>query len=264
MDPREVTAIFDARAAGYATDDWHRRYADQLVAAAPLRAGETVLDAGTGTGFAACAIAQRVGPSGRVVGVDVSAGMLAQARRLAEAAGLTNVEFVEADAANLEKYAAGTFDAVICSSALLYMNVAKALSDWHRLLKTGGVIAFSTMRAGSPSAGRIFRECAAKYGLTLSDPSEELGSEARCRKALEAAGFEVVRLLPDRVDFVTVDPVLAWEANSRAGGHAAARSLDADQQAALRQEFVAALEADAGSAARADVIFAIGRRIPNP
>ena len=261
MDPSEVTAIFDARAAGYATDDWHRRYAEQLVAAAPLRPGDVVLDAGTGTGFAACAVAQRVGLSGRVVGVDVSAGMLAQAQRLAESAGLTNVEFVEADAADLGKYEAGTFDVVICSSALLYMNVAKALTEWHRLLKVGGLIGFSTMRAGSPSAGRIFRECAAKYGLALRDPSDELGSEALCLKALETAGFADARLISDRVDFVAVDPVLAWEANSRAGGHAAVRSLDTEQQAALRREFVAALEAAAGSAARADVIFAIGRSL---
>jgi SAM-dependent methyltransferase len=261
MDPRDVTAIFDARAAGYVTDEWHRRYAEQLVATAPLRAGDVVLDAGTGTGFAARAIAKRVGPAGSVVGVDVSSGMLAQARLLLDSEGMLNVELVEADASNLDAYAARTFDAVMCSAGLLYMDVAKALAEWRRVLKSGGFVAFSTMRAGSPSAGRIFRECAAKYGLALSDPSEELGSEARCRQALEAAGFDDVRLIPDRVDFVTVDPVLAWEANSRAGGHAAARSLDAEQQSALRREFVAALETNAESAARADVIFAIGRSL---
>lgn len=166
MTPQEVAAIFDARAERYIGDDWHRRYAEQLVTVAPLRPGDRVLDAATGTGFAACAIAKRVGPSGHVLGVDVSRGMLQQAQRVIDAERLTNVELREADAMDLRALAAATFDAVVCAAGLLYMSVADALAAWHRLLTSNGVVAFSTMQTGSPSAGRIFRACAGRFGWT--------------------------------------------------------------------------------------------------
>ena len=50
MELHRIAELFDARAARYARDDWHRRYAEQLVAITPLRPGDRVLDAGTGTG----------------------------------------------------------------------------------------------------------------------------------------------------------------------------------------------------------------------
>src|SRR5690349_3304151 len=109
MNPLEVAAILDARAERYGGDDWHRRDAQALVAATPLRSGDCVLDAGTGTGFAACAVARRVGPEGRVLAVDVSAGMLRQARRVVGAEQLTNVEWLEADATDLSELAASSF-----------------------------------------------------------------------------------------------------------------------------------------------------------
>ena len=264
MDPHQVADIFNARAERYVNDDWHRRYAEQLVRVTPLRPGDRVLDAGTGTGFAAYAIARRVGPTGHVLGVDLSPAMLEQARSVRDAALLTNVEWLEADVTDLCHLAASTFDAVVCSAGLLYMPVAKALREWHRLLTSDGVAAFSTMKVGSPLAGRIFRECAARFGLDLDDPAESLGTEDRCRHVLEDAGFDRLRVISGRVDFETLDPTLAWEANFRAAGHAAARALSAERQHVLRQQFIDALNqarrADLAASSRADVIFAIGQR----
>jgi ubiquinone/menaquinone biosynthesis C-methylase UbiE len=263
-DPRQVAEIFDARAARYAHDDWHRRYAEQLVAATPLHEGDRVLDAGTGTGFAACAIARRVGPKGAVLGVDVSRNMLEQARIYAGAAQLQNIDWLEADVTDLRGCADETFDAVVCSAGLPYMPVARALAEWRRLLKKHGVVAFSAMRAGSPASGRIFRDCAARFGLDLADRMEQLGAEADCRDVLEQAGFDELRTIPGRVDFEHLDPILAWESNFRAAGHAAVRALSPELQEALRREFLDALneaiQDDSAAATRADVIFAIGRR----
>ena len=263
-DPQEVADIFNARAARYVNDDWHRRYAEQLVAVTPLRHGDRVLDAGTGPGFAACEIARRVGPTGHVLAVDISARMLEQARMVIGAAQLRNVDCLEADVSDLRSVADSSLDVVVCSAGLLYMPVAKSLREWHRLLKPEGVVAFSTMRAGSPSAGRLFRECAAKFGLDVKDRSEALGTEDRCRRVLEDAGFDRLRIVPGRVDFERLDPTLAWEANFRAAGHEAARALSAEHQDLLRQQFTEALtqamHEDLAASARADVIFAIGQR----
>lgn len=262
IDLHQVAEIFDARAPGYAHDDWHRRYAAQFVAAVPLRAGDRVLDAGTGTGFAAMAIARAVGERGTVLGVDVSPGMLAEARKGLAAGQLSNVEVQAGDATDMPHVADASVDVVTCAAGLLYMPAEKALREWARVLRPGGVVAFSTMKAGSPSAGRLFRECAARFGLTLHDPSAALGDPASCREALEQAGFTAVTVVEDRVDFDRVDPTLAWEANARAAG--VARLLEARQVAALREQYFDALSRamhrDAAAASRADVLYAIARR----
>src|SRR5687768_3081899 len=112
MNPLEVAILFDARADRYAHDACHRQYAERLVSATPLRPGAIVLDAGTGTGFAARAVSRRVGASGRVLGVDVSAGMLARARTMIRDAALENVEVLEGDVTELSDVESGTFDAI--------------------------------------------------------------------------------------------------------------------------------------------------------
>jgi ubiquinone/menaquinone biosynthesis C-methylase UbiE len=264
MDLQQIVDIFDARAERYATDDWHRRYAEQLVAVTPLRLGDRVLDAGTGTGFAACAIGRRVGSPGRVLGVDISPKMLDQARRLVDTEGLTNVDFLEGDASDVRHLDASTFDAVVCSAGLLYMPVEASLRAWHRLLKQDGFAAFSTMRAGSPPPGRVFRQCAAAFGLDLKDPSEPLGTEDRCRHALTDAGFDRVEIIAGHVDFETIDPVLVWEAHFRSPGYGDVRTLSDEQRLTLRERFIDALREEMitarGASMRAEVLFAIGRR----
>jgi len=265
MDLQQIAEIFDARSERYATDDWHRRYAEQLVAATPLRLGDRVLDAGTGTGFAACAIARQVGPNGKVLGIDISPKMLDQARRLVGAEGLTNVDFLEGDSSDLRHLEASAFDAVVCSAGLLYMPVDASLRAWHRLLKPDGIAAFSTMRAGSPPPGRVFRQCAAAFGLDLKDPSEALGTEDRCRHALTDAGFDRVEIIAAHVDFETIDPVLVWEAHFRSPGHAGVLTLSDEQRLTLRERFIDALQeammTAPGTPKRAEVLFAIGRRV---
>lgn len=265
MEHHEIVESFNARAGRYAGDDWHRRYAAQLVDAAPIGPGDRVLDAATGTGFAAVAIARKVGPAGRVIAMDLSPGMLEQARRAIDAEQLANVDLVGGDATDLRDVPASSFDAVVCSAGLLYMPVAKALAAWHRVLRPDGVVAFSTMRAGSPSGGSIFRTCAATFGLTVHDPSEPLGSEDRCRAALDAAGFGGIEVIAGHLEFKTVDATLAWEANFRAAGHTAARSLSPALQKELRERYIRAYEQamrdDRERCAYADVLFAIGRRM---
>jgi len=262
MDSAEIAALFDDRAPRYARDRWHQRYAQAFVAALPLRPGEVALDAGTGTGFAAAAIARKVAPGGRVLAVDLSAGMLDQARAVMAAAGVNNVDFLQADATNLPALGSATFDAVACSAGLLYMPVADALREWRRLARPGGLVAFSTMQCDSPSAGRLFRRCARELGLDVQDKSEALGTIDRCTKALRDAGLEVVDVIPAHVEFEVMDPAAAWEANLRSIGHSAARALPPERQQELRRRYLDALqramEEDLASAARADVLFALG------
>ena len=91
---RTIADSFDRRAESYARSNWHKRYAARLVELCALRPGDRVLDAGTGTGFAALAAARVVGANGHVCGVDISGGMLRQARRVLEQGGFVVVDVV--------------------------------------------------------------------------------------------------------------------------------------------------------------------------
>jgi ubiquinone/menaquinone biosynthesis C-methylase UbiE len=262
-DRSRIAADFDVRSAGYSKSQWHRAYAEGLIARSPIRLGDRVLDAGVGTGFAAIAAAARVGPSGRVVGVDVSPGMLQQAQVAIEAAGLQNIELLQADACDLRDLPAESFDAVVCSAALLYMPVQRALTEWRRLLRPGGSIGVSTMRAGFPQAGQLFRDCAAEFGVQLADPSAALGSEAAVAAALRQGGFTEISVVADTVRLADGDFACAWESNLRSAAHGEVRNLAPARLEALHLRFEHALDdrrrSDA-SFAVADVLYAYGAR----
>lgn len=255
----DVSRAFDARAASYCESDWHLTSAHRLVDLCRLKPGDVVLDAGTGTGFAALAAAARVAPHGRVVGVDISPGMLKAARDGAAAASVANLELILGDATNLPQLATGFFDAVTSATSLLYMDVPAALQEWHRLLAPGGLLGFSTMCAGFPVGGRLFRECAARAGIDLSDPCEPLGLPAAARAAVEAAGFRVLEIVEEPVAFTSHDLDRAWESNLLSPRHQKVRDLDARELENLREQYLRALAAaDPEVLASSEMLYVLG------
>jgi SAM-dependent methyltransferase len=264
--PGAIAASFDARASTYNQNEWHRHVADALVAHCQLRPGDTVLDAGTGTGFVAVAAARAVGPQGNVVAVDLSAGMLAVARQQIQTPEMASITWRQGDALALADVPAGRVDAVLAAAVLLYMPVAEALGEWHRVLKPGGTVGFTTMRAGSPMAAQLFRDAAAAAGIRLEDPSASLGSEGACDAALRHAGFVARTVSNIAVPFSAQDAGIAWASNLGSPAHAAVQALSADRLGKMRSDFearVARAERLApGSTASADVLLASGRREP--
>jgi ubiquinone/menaquinone biosynthesis C-methylase UbiE len=260
----EIAAAFDARASTYARNDWHLRAAERLIELCQLPPGSRVLDAATGTGFAALAAARTVGATGHVVGVDLSAGMLREAANAWAASGLPTIELIQGDVTSLPQFATGSFDVVTCASGLLYMPVASALREWHRLLRPGGTVALSEMAAGSPPAAQLFRDVAMTFDLTLTDPCAALGSADAVRATLETGRFEVVAIAVEAVAFSTRDFEQAWEANFQSPGHAPVLQLPDHQRAEFRARYLAALahlEREAPHRlAASQVIYAIGRR----
>jgi ubiquinone/menaquinone biosynthesis C-methylase UbiE len=99
---RRVVADFNAMAETYDALRFVQVCARRLVELAALPPGAQVLDIATGTGWAAIAAAQHVGPTGRVLGVDLAPELLERARQKVAAAGLTHVEFREGDAERLD------------------------------------------------------------------------------------------------------------------------------------------------------------------
>ena len=134
---REHAARLELRA-GAASEIAAREEYVTLLAAAP---GERVLDVGCGSGAATRAIAKRVAPGGRAVGVDTSGELLKVARELAKEAGLaTIIDFKEGDCRALP-FPDASFDAVMAATTLSHVpDVSRALSEMVRVTRPGGRI----------------------------------------------------------------------------------------------------------------------------
>jgi SAM-dependent methyltransferase len=103
-----------------------------------LKPGERVVDVGSGAGIDSLIAAKMVGPTGQVIGVDMTPAMLNKARRAATEAGLTNVEFREGYAEALP-VPDGWANAVISNGVLNLMpDKAAALGEMARVVEPGG------------------------------------------------------------------------------------------------------------------------------
>jgi arsenite methyltransferase len=110
-----------------------RRIVREAIAAAP---GERILDVGCGPGFYVAELLDEVGPTGAVVGVDVSPQMLAAAARRTQ--GRDNVSYLEGDATSLP-VDHDAFDAALSVQVLEYVpDVRAALAELHRAVRPGG------------------------------------------------------------------------------------------------------------------------------
>jgi ubiquinone/menaquinone biosynthesis C-methylase UbiE len=168
---------------------------DEFLRALGARAGERVLDVGSGLGFLAAAIAEAVGPSGAVQGIDVSEPMLAMAR--SRCARQAWVEFRNADATQLP-FPDQEFDAVISTQVLEYvLDVDASLAEMHRVLRPAGRVVlvdtdWDSIVWHSPSRGRMDRVLAAWEGhavdprlpRTLSNKLVGAGFRVESRKVL--------------------------------------------------------------------------------
>ncbi|WP_105974465.1 methyltransferase domain-containing protein [Streptomyces geranii] len=133
--PRPDQASYMLRAAA---EDAGRTYKRHLLDLLDLRPGHTVLDVGCGPGTDLPALAERVGPTGRVIGVDQDPAMLATARERAAAIG--TVEIREADAHALP-VAPGTVDRAKIDRVLMHVRSPEAvLTQLHTATRPGALV----------------------------------------------------------------------------------------------------------------------------
>jgi len=152
--------------------------------------GEAIVDVGCGAGQSVLQLAQRVGPQGRVIGIDIAPLLLDVARRRAD--GLPQVSFVEADAQSvgLPNQSA---DAIFSRFGVMaFADPTAAFSNFHRILKPSGRLAFVCWRSLEENELDILPLGAAGL-MEMIDPTPfSFADPATVRAILEAAGFQHV------------------------------------------------------------------------
>ena len=163
------------------------------VALAELRAGEIVLDLGSGGGLDVLLSARRVAPAGRAIGLDATEQMLSLARANQKRAGIANAEFLLGTMENIP-LPDSTVD-VVLSNCVLNLSVDKprALAEARRVLRPGGRLAIADIVALRELPVAVRREAESWLGC-------EAGTlEIRAYAALlRSAGFLDIEILPTR------------------------------------------------------------------
>lgn len=210
---QRVIADFNSRT-NY-DNDFRYRLANPLVELAQLQSGQRILDVATGTGIVAIAAAQIVGDQGKVIGVDISLGMLSQAQQKIEAASLQNIELIEADADYLN-LSDNSFDTIFCSSAIAWFSdIPGVLRSWYRLLKKGGLAAFSCFAEEAHTTSVVYRAVAQRNGIPMSNVNELLGTPERCCQLLQEASFVDIEIKQEQLGFyISLSDVESiWDGN---------------------------------------------------
>ena len=161
------------------------------VAVAALEPGETVLDMGSGGGLDVLLSARRVGPAGRVYGLDASPEMIALARANATAAGAGNTEFLHGSIEDVPLPDARV-DAVISNCVVnLSADKPRVLAEAFRVLRPGGRLGISDVLAAGDASPAERAEAEQRTGCAAGTVTA-----AEYRDQLLAAGFTRVSITP--------------------------------------------------------------------
>jgi SAM-dependent methyltransferase len=163
-------------------------------ALAQLNAGEVVLDLGSGGGIDVLLSAQRVGPSGKAYGLDMTDEMLALANENKRKAGIRNVEFLRGEIESIP-LPDDSVDVVISNCVInLSSDKDRVLREAFRVLRPGGRFAVSDVVTRGEISDEIRRSVLLWVGCVAGALSED-----EYRAKLEAAGFGEITVEPTRI-----------------------------------------------------------------
>lgn len=159
-----------------------------------LRPGEIVLDLGSGGGIDVLLSAQRVGPSGKAYGLDMTDDMLALARENQKQAGIANVEFLKGEIENIP-LPDDSVDVIISNCVInLSADKGRVLRETFRVLKPGGRLAVSDVVV----RGTVPDEVRKSMLLWVGCIAGALQEQEYVAK-LSEAGFDAISIEPTRV-----------------------------------------------------------------
>ena len=203
-----------------------------------------MLDIACGTGLVSFAAASLVGEDGRVLGTDISGGMVDLARQRALELGILNTEFIRMDAEELT-LPASTFDVALCALGLMYVpDPERALRQMRRVLRQGGrVVAAVWGRRCHCGWSPVFEITDAEVDTDVCPLFFNLGNEDALASVCAVAQLEVVeqRRIQSTLRYATAEQ--ACDAVFVGGPVAMAWSrFDEETRARVRAKYIRAIE----------------------
>jgi arsenite methyltransferase len=163
-------------------------------ALAELKAGETVLDLGSGGGIDVLLSAKRVGPTGKAYGLDMTDDMLSLARENQRKAGVENVEFLKGTIEEIP-LPDNSVDVIISNCVInLSGDKDRVMREAFRVLKPGGRLAVSDVVIRGEVPAKVRKSMELWVGC-MAGALEE----SEYRQKLQAAGFDAIDVEPTRV-----------------------------------------------------------------
>jgi ubiquinone/menaquinone biosynthesis C-methylase UbiE len=234
QDKRRVASTFDAASDHFddGANSFLVHFGRQTVELLALAPGAHVLDCACGTAHSSIPAALSVGPAGRVLGLDLSAGLIAQARAKAAARGLTNLELRVADMEQAD-LPAEHFDAVLCVFGIFFVPDMEGLARrFWSLVKPGGKLAITTWgeRLFEPAHSGIWLpqlEIERPDLIDVFEPWDRIKTPEGLRGVLEAGGVAGAEIISSECQAVLRSPEDWWTMVIGLGGRWAVDQLDA-------------------------------------
>jgi SAM-dependent methyltransferase len=236
------------------------RWGEATVARLALTSGDGVLDVCCGAGASALPAARAVGPTGRVVGLDLAAPLLALAKQRAANLGLRNVSFRECDATatGLES---GSFDAVVCVFGVFFAaDMPAFVGEMWRLVRPGGTLAITTWGPDwCEPASSVFwnsvRELEPKL-FRAFNPWDEITTAAALASLLARGGISGAMVEATAGEHHELDQADGfWDIVLGSGYRATIDALGDEQRERLREHVVGELRSRGVTKLRNDVVF---------
>lgn len=250
---------YDAPPLGF-WDRFGRRTVERLA----LPAGARVLDICCGSGASALAAAERVGPTGSVLGLDLAEELLALAWTKARRRGLRNVHFEQGDLEALD-HRTGQFDAVVCVFGIFFVpDMAAAVARLMRLVRPGGALAVTTWgpRTFEPANGAFWeavgREAPALY--KAFNPWDRIDDAGSLRALFANARAGEVEVEPEETTHPVATAADWWTIVLGTGYRGTVDQLDPDARERVRRHMLSWIERHGVTAVEANVLYAVARR----
>jgi ubiquinone/menaquinone biosynthesis C-methylase UbiE len=200
LQANNAIRFYEARSYNY-DDTWHPYFTQRFISHLSIRHGHHILDLACGTGLLTFLEADAVGPTGKVMGVDVTPGMLDMAAHKKQQAGerYSNVTFHKGDVSHLDDIEAlkgKTFDLITMASALvLFPDPKAAIEHWSGFLKPGGVLALDSTHPRNLVSGMVLERTARRLDLPIPYNREWSQSESSLKNVVESAGLQVAKIV---------------------------------------------------------------------
>ncbi len=178
---------------------------DELFRKLNIAFGARALDCGCGTGYSTVKLAQKVGPEGRVIGIDLSPGMIEKAKERTNRLSLSNIEFRVANVLEeLSKIPPNFVDIAVLTWLIGYVGCQEIFPLLRQVLKPGGVVGFVAHLDRSPRVPiEVFEEIVREEPASMMKAVQlKFPKDAdETRTHLQAAGFTIRWLKQDTFDF---------------------------------------------------------------